>query len=39
MDTIRTINIAKCNPIIQAYKRGKFPGITDDDFKDILKYM
>jgi hypothetical protein len=39
IDLLRFINIAKFTPIFQAYKKGKFPGVTDADFKEILKYM
>jgi hypothetical protein len=29
----------KVSPIMLAYKRGKFPGFSDADFKEVLKYM
>jgi hypothetical protein len=39
IDSLKTVSIAKFHPIFQAYKKGKFNGITDEDFKNILKYM
>lgn len=39
IESIKTINIAKFHPVFQAYKKGKFQGLTDDDFKAVLKYM
>eukprot|EP00347_Sterkiella_histriomuscorum_P006505 403352510 len=39
IEFLKQINIPKFYPILQAYKKGKFSGITDDDFKAILKYM
>ena len=39
IESLKTINVAKFHPVFQAYKKGKFAGLTDDDFKAVLKYM
>ena len=33
------LNDAKFKGILEAYAKGKFSDITDEDFKQILKFM
>ncbi len=38
-EMIKSFNVIKFKPIMQAFKRGKFEGLDEEDFKEIVKYI
>ena len=35
----KQVNREKFTPILLAYRKGKFPGVSETDLREILKYI